>query len=89
MDHRQTARLVGGGSYRQQRILLNAIRFLANDLKLTLIRAGKADAKRALATERQLADRFRPRRRTGSDRAMAPSTFRPVECLRRVLRVRR
>lgn len=48
-----------GGSHRQQRILLNAIRFLANDLKLTLICAGTADAKRALATDRQLADRFR------------------------------
>jgi hypothetical protein len=48
-----------GGSYRQQRILLNAIRFLANDLKLTLVCAGTADAKRALATDRQLADRFR------------------------------
>ena len=48
-----------GGSYRQQRILLNAIRFLANDLKLTLVCAGTADAKRTLATDRQLADRFR------------------------------
>ena len=48
-----------GGSYLQQRILLNAIRFLANDLKLTLVCAGTADAKRALATDRQLADRFR------------------------------
>ena len=47
------------GSHRQQRILLNAIRFLANDLRLTLIRAGTADAKRAVATDQQLADRFR------------------------------
>ena len=48
-----------GGSYRQQRLLLNALRFLANDLKLTLVCAGTADAKRALASDRQLADRFR------------------------------
>ena len=33
--------------------------FLANDLKLTLVCAGTANAKRALATDRQLADRFR------------------------------
>jgi hypothetical protein len=47
------------GSHRQQRILLNAIRFLANDLRLTLIRAGTADAKPAVVTDQQLADRFR------------------------------
>jgi hypothetical protein len=58
VNHRRADTLLGG-SYRQQRILLNAIRFLANDLKLTLVCAGTADAKRALATDRQLADRFR------------------------------
>jgi replication-associated recombination protein RarA len=46
------------GTHRQQQILLNALRFLANDLQLPLICAGTADAKRALMTDRQLADRF-------------------------------
>jgi replication-associated recombination protein RarA len=46
------------GTHRQQQILLNTIRFLANDLKLPLVCAGTADAKRALMTDRQLADRF-------------------------------
>jgi len=45
-------------SYRQQRILLNTLRFLANELQLVLVCAGTADAKRALLTDEQLADRF-------------------------------
>jgi hypothetical protein len=45
------------GTYRQQRIMLNTLRFLANDLKIPLICAGTADAKRALI-DQQLADRF-------------------------------
>lgn len=39
-------------------ILLSALRLLASDLKLPLILAGTTDAKRALMTDRQLADRF-------------------------------
>jgi replication-associated recombination protein RarA len=46
------------GSYRQQRILLNTLRFLATDLRIPLVCAGTADAKRALTTDQQLADRF-------------------------------
>ena len=46
------------GSHRQQQILLNTLRLLASDLKLPLILAGTADAKQALMTDRQLADRF-------------------------------
>jgi Bacterial TniB protein len=46
------------GSYRQQRILLNTLRFLATDLRIPLVCAGTADAKRALTTDEQLADRF-------------------------------
>lgn len=46
------------GSYREQRILLNAIRFLANDLRLPLVCAGTNEAKQALMTDQQLADRF-------------------------------
>jgi replication-associated recombination protein RarA len=45
-------------SYRQQRILLNTLRFLANDLQMVLVCAGTADAKRAMLTDQQLADRF-------------------------------
>ena len=45
-------------SYRQQRILLNTLRFLANELQLVLVCAGTADAKRAMLTDQQLADRF-------------------------------
>jgi hypothetical protein len=46
------------GSFREQRILLNAIRFLANDLRLPLVCAGTHEAKQALMTDQQLADRF-------------------------------
>jgi hypothetical protein len=39
------------GSYRQQRILLNTLRFLATDLRIPLVCAGTADAKRTLTTD--------------------------------------
>jgi type II secretory pathway predicted ATPase ExeA len=45
-------------TYRQQRILLNTLRYMANELRLPLICAGTADAKIALTTDEQLADRF-------------------------------
>jgi hypothetical protein len=38
--------------------LLNSIRFLANDLRLPLVCAGTHEAKQALMTDQQLADRF-------------------------------
>ena len=46
------------GSFREQRILLNSIRFLANDLRLPLVCVGTHEAKQALMTDQQLADRF-------------------------------
>jgi hypothetical protein len=46
------------GSFREQRIFLNAIRFLANDLRIPLVCAGTHEAKQALMTDQQLADRF-------------------------------
>jgi hypothetical protein len=46
------------GSYREQRIVLNAIRFLANDLRIPLVCVGTHEAKQALMTDQQLADRF-------------------------------
>lgn len=49
------------GTFREQRIFLNALRFLANDLRLALVCAGTPDAKQALLTDQQLADRFEAR----------------------------
>jgi hypothetical protein len=46
------------GTYREQRVLLNALRFLANDLHIPLVCAGTHEAKAALMTDQQLADRF-------------------------------
>lgn len=46
------------GSFRQQRIFLNVIRFLANDLKVPLVCAGTDLARQALLTDPQLAERF-------------------------------
>lgn len=46
------------GTFRQQRIFLNVIRFLANDLKVPLICAGTDLARQALLTDQQLAERF-------------------------------
>jgi type II secretory pathway predicted ATPase ExeA len=45
-------------TYRQQRILLNTLRYLANELRIPLVCAGTPDAKIALTTDEQLADRF-------------------------------
>lgn len=46
------------GSFRQQRIFLNAIRFLANDLRIPLVCVGTDLARQALITDPQLAERF-------------------------------
>jgi type II secretory pathway predicted ATPase ExeA len=45
-------------TYRQQRILLNTLRYMANELRIPLICAGTSDAKIALTTDEQLDDRF-------------------------------
>jgi hypothetical protein len=45
----------------EQRIFLNCLRFLANDLHLPLVCAGTNEAKQALMTDQQLADRFEAR----------------------------
>jgi len=50
------ALLVGGD--RQQRIFLNVIRLLANDLEMPLVCAGTPEARRALMADNGLADRF-------------------------------
>ncbi len=44
------------GTFREQRIFLNAIRFLANELRVPLVFAGTHEAKQALMTDQQLAD---------------------------------
>ena len=46
------------GTFREQRIALNAIRFLANDLRIPLVCVGTYEANQALMTDQQLADRF-------------------------------
>jgi hypothetical protein len=46
------------GTFRQQRIFLNALRFLANDLRVPLVCAGTDLARQALLTDAQLAERF-------------------------------
>ena len=49
------------GTFREQRIFLNALRYLANDLRIPLVCAGTHEAKQALMTDQQLADRFEAR----------------------------
>lgn len=46
------------GSARQQRIFLNTVRFLTNDLKIPIVCAGTEDARIAVLTDSNLADRF-------------------------------
>jgi len=61
------------GSFRQQRIFLNVIRFLANDLKAPLVCAGTDLARQSLLTDPQLAERFEVihLRRWSNDRSLA------------------
>jgi hypothetical protein len=49
------------GTFREQRVFLNCLRFLANDLHLPLVCVGTHEAKLALMTDQQLADRFEAR----------------------------
>ncbi|PNU02350.1 TniB family NTP-binding protein [Novosphingobium guangzhouense] len=46
------------GTPRQQRIFLNTIRFLTNDLRIPIVCAGTEDARIAVLTDPNLADRF-------------------------------
>jgi hypothetical protein len=45
-------------TFREQRVILNAIRFLANDLRIPLVCLGTEEANQALMTDQHLADRF-------------------------------
>jgi hypothetical protein len=47
-----------GGTFREQRIILDALRLLANDLRVPLVCVGTHEANQALMTDQQLADRF-------------------------------
>lgn len=46
------------GTFRQQRVFINTIRFLSNDLRIPLICAGIDEARLALLSDEQLANRF-------------------------------
>lgn len=46
------------GTPRAQRLFLNEIRFLANDLRLSMVCLGTQEARAAITTDPQLADRF-------------------------------
>ncbi len=46
------------GTHREQRIVLNALRFLSNELKVSLICFGVTDAREAISGDVQLARRF-------------------------------
>ena len=50
------------GTFREQRIILNAVRFLANDLQMPLVCLGTEEANQALMTDQQLAESFFRRR---------------------------
>jgi hypothetical protein len=46
------------GTFRQQRVFINTIRFLSNDLRIPLICCGIDEARHALLSDQQLANRF-------------------------------
>ncbi|MEJ8859132.1 TniB family NTP-binding protein [Variovorax robiniae] len=48
------------GTYREQRSSLNLLKFLANDLKFSIVVVGTADAPLALASDPQMISRFTP-----------------------------
>jgi hypothetical protein len=48
------------GNYLTQRLFLNVIKYMANDLQIVIVGAGVKDALSAINTDEQLASRFRP-----------------------------
>lgn len=48
------------GNYREQRASLNLLKFLANDLRFSIVLVGTADAPLALTTDPQMISRFTP-----------------------------
>ncbi|WP_321867365.1 TniB family NTP-binding protein [Paraburkholderia tropica] len=48
------------GSYREQRASLNLLKFLANDLQISMVLVGTHDAVLALQTDPQMISRYRP-----------------------------
>ena len=48
------------GSGREQRVALNLLKFLANDLSCAVVALGTRDAQAAMQTDAQIASRFRP-----------------------------
>ncbi|WNC95315.1 TniB family NTP-binding protein (plasmid) [Paraburkholderia sp. FT54] len=48
------------GSYREQRASLNLLKFLANDLQISMVLVGTRDAVLALQTDTQMISRYRP-----------------------------
>lgn len=48
------------GGYREQRAALNLLKYLANDLKLSIVVVGTADAPLALESDAQMRSRFTP-----------------------------
>lgn len=48
------------GAAREQRIALNLLKFLANDLSCSIVALGTRDAQIAMQTDSQIASRFRP-----------------------------
>lgn len=48
------------GSYREQRASLNLLKYLANDLHISIVAVGTDDAPVALQTDSQISSRFTP-----------------------------
>ncbi|WP_246216493.1 TniB family NTP-binding protein [Paraburkholderia agricolaris] len=48
------------GTYREQRASLNLLKYLANDLKISMVLVGTRDAVLALQTDPQMVSRYRP-----------------------------
>nr|WP_251031692.1 TniB family NTP-binding protein [Paraburkholderia strydomiana] len=48
------------GTYREQRASLNLVKFLANDVQISMVLVGPRDAVLALQTDSQMVSRYRP-----------------------------
>jgi hypothetical protein len=76
-----------GGGHREQRASLNLLKYLANDLKLSVVLVGTDDARIALQTDAQIMSRFTPfelpRWRENDDFRRLLSSFERVLPLRK------
>jgi hypothetical protein len=76
------------GTFREQRVVLNTLRYLSNELKISLVCFGVNEAREAISGDVQLARRLSPPHSTSvsGERSMTllPSASAPAQVLKAI-----